>query len=132
RRFLYIVNLDAPADGHRKISRQSKWDIGAVQWNPHESHAHYFAASSNQRVDLYKWKDGTGEIGTSLQGHTRVIRDTRKPTVSLSAVGLWNVVVDRQSSAPSAAGASQVKWNKKNANCLATSHDGNVRIWDKR
>ncbi|XP_039209660.1 GATOR complex protein WDR59 isoform X4 [Crotalus tigris] len=143
RRFLYIVNLDAPADGHRKISRQSKWDIGAVQWNPHESHAYYFAASSNQRVDLYKWKDGNGEIGTSLQGHTRVIsdldwavfesdllvtssvdtyiyiwdiKDTRKPTVSLSAV----------------AGASQVKWNKKNANCLATSHDGNVRIWDKR
>ncbi|XP_065392708.1 GATOR2 complex protein WDR59 isoform X8 [Macaca fascicularis] len=29
-------------------------------------------------------------------------------------------------------GASQVKWNKKNANCLATSHDGDVRIWDKR
>ncbi|XP_066493720.1 GATOR2 complex protein WDR59 isoform X1 [Tiliqua scincoides] len=143
RRFLYIVNLDAPAEGHRKISRQSKWDIGAVQWNPHDSHAHYFAASSNQRVDLYKWKDGNGEVGTSLQGHTRVIsdldwavfepdllvtssvdtyiyiwdiKDTRKPTVSLSAV----------------AGASQVKWNKKNANCLATSHDGDVRIWDKR
>ncbi|XP_054856690.1 GATOR complex protein WDR59 isoform X2 [Eublepharis macularius] len=143
RRFLYIVNLDVPAEGHRKISRQSKWDIGAVQWNPHDSHAHYFAASSNQRVDLYKWKDGHGEAGTSLQGHTRVIsdldwavfepdllvtssvdtyiyiwdiKDSRKPTVSLSAV----------------AGASQVKWNKKNANCLATSHDGDVRIWDKR
>ncbi|XP_065423522.1 GATOR2 complex protein WDR59 isoform X2 [Chrysemys picta bellii] len=143
RRFLYIVNLDVPTEGHRKISRQSKWDIGAVQWNPHDSYAHYFAASSNQRVDLYKWKDGNGEVGTSLQGHTRVIsdldwavfepdllvtssvdtyiyvwdiKDTRKPTVSLSAV----------------AGASQVKWNKKNANCLATSHDGDVRIWDKR
>uniref|UniRef100_I3MF48 WD repeat domain 59 n=1 Tax=Ictidomys tridecemlineatus TaxID=43179 RepID=I3MF48_ICTTR len=143
RRFLYIVNLDAPFEGHRKISRQSKWDIGAVQWNPHDSFAHYFAASSNQRVDLYKWKDGTGEVGTTLQGHTRVIsdldwavfepdllvtssvdtyiyiwdiKDTRKPTVALSAV----------------AGASQVKWNKKNANCLATSHDGDVRIWDKR
>ncbi|XP_024900377.1 GATOR complex protein WDR59 isoform X5 [Pteropus alecto] len=45
RRFLYIVNLDAPFEGHRKISRQSKWDIGAVQWNPHDSFAHYFAAS---------------------------------------------------------------------------------------
>lgn len=124
RRFLYIVNLDAPFEGHRKISRQSKWDIGAVQWNPHDSFAHYFAASSNQRVDLYKWKDGSGEVGTTLQGHTRVIsdldwavfepdllvtssvdtyiyiwdiKDTRKPTVALSAV----------------AGASQVKWNKK-------------------
>ncbi|XP_012661614.1 GATOR complex protein WDR59 isoform X2 [Otolemur garnettii] len=143
RRFLYIVNLDAPFEGHRKISRQSKWDIGAVQWNPHDSFAHYFAASSNQRVDLYKWKDGSGEVGTTLQGHTRVIsdldwavfepdllvtssvdtyiyiwdiKDTRKPTVALSAV----------------AGASQVKWNKKSANCLATSHDGDVRIWDKR
>ncbi|XP_059523432.1 GATOR complex protein WDR59 isoform X6 [Myotis daubentonii] len=143
RRFLYIVNLDAPFEGHRKISRQSKWDIGAVQWNPHDSFAHYFAASSNQRVDLYKWKDGCGEVGTTLQGHTRVIsdldwavfepdllvtssvdtyiyiwdiKDTRKPAIALSAV----------------AGASQVKWNKKNANCLATSHDGDVRIWDKR
>ncbi|XP_075432740.1 GATOR2 complex protein WDR59 isoform X5 [Ascaphus truei] len=143
RRFLYIVNLETPADGHRKISRQSKWDIGTVQWNPHDSYAHFFAASSNQRVDLYQWKDGAGDIGTSLQGHTRVIsdmdwsvfepevlvtssidtyiyiwdiKDTRKPAVSLSAV----------------AGASQVKWNKKNSNCLATSHDGDVRIWDRR
>ncbi|XP_064414503.1 GATOR2 complex protein WDR59 isoform X2 [Latimeria chalumnae] len=142
RRFLYIVNLDASSERH-KISRQSKWDIGAVQWNPHESCSQYFAASSNQRVDLYKWKDGNGEIHTSLQGHTRVIsdldwswfdpellvtssvdtyiyiwdiKDTRKPAISLSAV----------------AGASQVKWNKKNPNCLGTSHDGDVRIWDKR
>ncbi|XP_063294156.1 GATOR2 complex protein WDR59 isoform X2 [Pelobates fuscus] len=143
RRFLYIVNLDTPTEGHRKISRQSKWDIGTVQWNPHESYAHFFAASSNQRVDLYQWKDGSGDIGTSLQGHTRVIsdldwsafepdvlvtssidtyiyiwdiKDTRKPSVSLSAV----------------AGASQVKWNKKNPNCIASSHDGDVRIWDRR
>ncbi|KAM9301671.1 GATOR2 complex protein WDR59 isoform 2-T2 [Gastrophryne carolinensis] len=143
RRFLYIVNLDTPTEGHRKISRQSKWDIGTVQWNPHEGYGHFFAASSNQRVDLYQWKDGIGDIATSLQGHTRVIsdldwsvfepevlvtssidtyiyiwdiKDTRKPAVSLSAV----------------AGASQVKWNKKNSSLLATSHDGDVRIWDRR
>ncbi|XP_073515805.1 GATOR2 complex protein WDR59 isoform X2 [Phyllobates terribilis] len=143
RRFLYIVNLETPNEGPRKISRQSKWDIGTVQWNPHDSYMHFFAASSNQRVDLYQWKDGSGDIANSLQGHTRVIsdldwsvyepdvlvtssidtyiyiwdiKDTRKPAVSLSAV----------------AGASQVKWNKKNANYLATSHDGDVRIWDRR
>lgn len=50
RRFLYIVNLDAPNEGHRKISRQSKWDIGAVQWNPHDSYAYYFAASVSSPV----------------------------------------------------------------------------------
>ncbi|XP_048402391.1 GATOR complex protein WDR59 isoform X3 [Stegostoma tigrinum] len=143
RRFLYVINLDAPSEVPRKVARQSKWDIGVVQWNPHETSSHYFAASCNQRVDLYKWHDGNGEIHTSLQGHTRVIsdlewsffepellgtssvdtyiyiwdiKDTRKPSVSLSAV----------------AGASQVKWNKKNPCCLATSHDGDVRIWDKR
>ncbi|XP_027137018.1 GATOR complex protein WDR59 isoform X1 [Larimichthys crocea] len=143
RRFLYMVNLEAPSEAPRKIGRQSKWDVGTVQWNPHRAESHMFAASSNQRVDLYSWKDGCGEVHTSLQGHTRVIsdldwswfepeflvtssvdtyiyiwdtRDTRKPTVALSAV----------------AGASQVKWNRKNQYLLASSHDGDVRIWDKR
>ncbi|XP_033989756.1 GATOR complex protein WDR59 [Trematomus bernacchii] len=143
RRFLYMVNLEAPSEQPRKIGRQSKWDVGTVQWKPHRDEAHVFAASSNQRVDLYSWKDGCGEIHSSLQGHTRVIsdldwswfepellvtssvdtyiyiwdtRDTRKPTVALSAV----------------AGASQVKWNKKNQNLLGSSHDGDVRIWDRR
>ncbi|XP_042276196.1 GATOR2 complex protein WDR59 isoform X1 [Thunnus thynnus] len=143
RRFLYMVNLEAPSEPPRKIGRQSKWDVGTVQWNPHKSESHVFAASSNQRVDLYSWREGCGEVHTSLQGHTRVIsdldwswfepeflvtssvdtyiyiwdtRDTRKPTVALSAV----------------AGASQVKWNRKNQYLLASSHDGDVRIWDKR
>ncbi|XP_051580898.1 GATOR complex protein WDR59-like isoform X2 [Myxocyprinus asiaticus] len=143
RRFLYVVNLETPSEAPRKISRQSKWDVGTVQWNPHKTEAHLFAASSNQRVDLYVWRNGSGEPNNSLQGHTRVIsdldwswfepeflvtssvdtyiyiwdtRDTRKPTVALSAV----------------AGASQVKWNRRNHYCLASSHDGDVRIWDKR
>ncbi|KAA0715216.1 GATOR complex protein WDR59 [Triplophysa tibetana] len=143
RRFLYVVNLETPSEAPRKISRQSKWDVGTVQWNPHRTEAHLFAASSNQRVDLYAWRNGFGEPHASLQGHTRVIsdldwswfdpellvtssvdtyiyiwdtRDARKPTAALSAV----------------AGASQVKWNKRNHYCLASSHDGDVRIWDKR
>ncbi|XP_030232181.1 GATOR complex protein WDR59 isoform X3 [Gadus morhua] len=143
RRFLYVVNLENPSEAPRKISRQSKWDVGTVQWNPHRAQSRVFAASSNQRVDLYTWKDGFGEVHASLQGHTRVIsdldwswfeaeylvsssvdtyiyiwdtRDPRKPLVALSAV----------------AGASQVKWNRKNQNVLASSHDGDVRIWDRR
>lgn len=30
------------------------------------------------------------------------------------------------------AGASQVKWNKFNDTLLATSHEGDIRIWDTR
>ena len=29
-------------------------------------------------------------------------------------------------------GASQVKWNKVTNNCFATTHEGDVRIWDPR
>lgn len=45
RRFLYVVNLEAPSEAPRKIGRQSKWDVGTVQWNPHKTEAHLFAAS---------------------------------------------------------------------------------------
>lgn len=40
-----MVNLEAPSEPQRKISRQSKWDVGTVQWNRHRSEAHLFAAS---------------------------------------------------------------------------------------
>lgn len=30
------------------------------------------------------------------------------------------------------AGASQVQWNKVSSNLLATAHDGDVKLWDKR
>lgn len=32
----------------------------------------------------------------------------------------------------SSVGASQVKWNRVNRHVLATSHDGDIRIWDLR
>uniref|UniRef100_A0A8C9SH36 WD repeat domain 59 n=1 Tax=Scleropages formosus TaxID=113540 RepID=A0A8C9SH36_SCLFO len=119
RRFLYVVNLETPSEALRKIARQSKWDVGTVQWNPHESGAHLFAASSNQRVDLYKWQDGAGEIHTSLQGHTRVISDLdwswfEPEFLVTSSVDTYIYIWDTSPF------------------CLASSHDGDVRIWDKR
>ncbi|XP_054165460.1 GATOR complex protein WDR59-like isoform X2 [Oppia nitens] len=44
------------------------------------------------------------------------IRDYRKPQLSMSSV----------------AGATQVKWSKLNEHLLATSHEGDVRVWDRR
>lgn len=51
RRFLYVVNLEAPSEPPRKIGRQSKWDVGTVQWNPHKSESHVFAASVSSAVN---------------------------------------------------------------------------------
>uniref|UniRef100_A0A803Y762 RWD domain-containing protein n=1 Tax=Meleagris gallopavo TaxID=9103 RepID=A0A803Y762_MELGA len=111
RRFLYIVNLDAPNEGHRKISRQSKWDIGAVQWNPHDSYAYYFAASVSSLTVLM------------------MLFSVDLLCFCICSDLDWSVF---EPDLLVTTGASQVKWNKKNANCLATSHDGDVRIWDKR
>lgn len=53
RRFLYLVNLEAPSEPPRKISRQSKWDVGTVQWNPHRAESHVFAASVSPAVSKH-------------------------------------------------------------------------------
>uniref|UniRef100_A0A8C5A4V0 RWD domain-containing protein n=1 Tax=Gadus morhua TaxID=8049 RepID=A0A8C5A4V0_GADMO len=121
RRFLYVVNLENPSEAPRKISRQSKWDVGTVQWNPHRAQSRVFAASSNQRVDLYTWKDGFGEVHASLQGHTRVISDLdwswfEAEYLVSSSVDTYIYIWD----------------TRKNQNVLASSHDGDVRIWDRR
>ncbi|XP_078213881.1 GATOR2 complex protein WDR59 isoform X19 [Callithrix jacchus] len=96
RRFLYIVNLDAPFEGHRKISRQSKWDIGAVQWNPHDSFAHYFAASKPSTAVEYlaahlskihglDWHpDSEHILATSSQDNSVKFWDYRQPRKYLS------------------------------------------------
>lgn len=55
RRFLYVVNLETPSEAPRKISRQSKWDVGTVQWNPHKSEAHLFAASVRKEDIILCW-----------------------------------------------------------------------------
>lgn len=44
------------------------------------------------------------------------MRDSRRPSLSLSAI----------------AEASQVRWNKVSSHLLATSHDGDIKIWDQR
>ncbi|XP_064640221.1 GATOR2 complex protein WDR59-like isoform X2 [Lineus longissimus] len=144
RKVLAFISLDNPKAIVRKLTRQSKWEVSAVRWNPHPSHSGIFVTASNQRADVYSWEDdhNTSEK-TAVKAHTRVIsdldwsphdpnmlatcsvdtfsflwdvRDTRKPSLSLQAV----------------AGVSQVKWNKVNSNLIATTHDGDIRIWDPR
>lgn len=65
------------------------------------------------------------------------IRDPRKPSISLSAVGIAHFLVYNHLSlslraSVSKVGAMQVRWNRINSKLLATSHEGDVRLWDTR
>ncbi|XP_077503120.1 WD repeat domain 59 isoform X2 [Amblyomma americanum] len=142
RRYIALVNLDSPDTTVKKSVRQSKFEVSTAEWNPHL--ADTFLLACNQNVEIFTWCNG--ELlskQTISKAHTRAIsdinwspfdesllasssydtyvhiwdsRDLRKPYLSLSAV----------------TGASQVKWNKITQHVLATSHDGDVRIWDTR
>ncbi|XP_056639575.1 GATOR complex protein WDR59 isoform X1 [Diorhabda sublineata] len=144
RRYLAIRNLeDCGSPEFQKFPRQSKYDVGAAEWNPTHYHKELCVISSNQRLDVLTWRLDELIATFSVRAHTRVItdlnwhkfdpnllascsvdtfihlwdlRDSRRPTLSLSAI----------------AEASQVKWNKVSTHLLATAHEGDIKIWDQR
>ncbi|XP_013403899.1 GATOR complex protein WDR59 isoform X2 [Lingula anatina] len=143
RRVLAIVPLDRPKDSIKKVNRQSKWEVSAVQWNPHPSHAQILVTATNQRVDLVAWIDGKGVQQGSLKAHTRVISDLDWSPIEASSLAtcsvdtytfLWDINDQRRpiKSLQAVSGANQVKWNKVNEHLLATAHDGDIRLWDTR
>ncbi|CAH1114309.1 unnamed protein product [Psylliodes chrysocephalus] len=147
RRFLALRNLDI-IDSNidsvvQKFPRQSKYEVGAAEWNPTNYHKELCVISSNQRLEVLTWRMDELIQTFSVRAHTRVItdlnwhkfdpnllascsvdtfihlwdlRDSRRPTLSLSAI----------------AEASQVRWNKVSSHLLATSHEGDIKIWDQR
>ncbi|KAJ0182006.1 hypothetical protein K1T71_002728 [Dendrolimus kikuchii] len=147
RRWLAIkqINQDEePGEIVKKYPRHSKYDAAGAEWCQSYHGQNLCAIASNQRVDVYEWRNGNDlTCICSLRGHTRVVsdthfhrqdhniiatcsidtythmwdlRDVRKPIISLCAV----------------AGASQVQWNKVNYHIVATAHDGDIKIWDYR
>lgn len=142
RRYVAVLNLESPNATIKKSVRQSKFEVSTAEWNPHL--ADTFLLACNQNVELLTWSCGELQSKHTIsKAHTRAIsdinwspfdenvlasssydtfvhiwdcRDFRKPCMSLSAV----------------TGPSQVKWNKFTQNVLATSHDGDIRIWDTR
>ena len=57
RRQLALVDLDQPMESMRKFSRQSKWEVSAVQWNPQSSHRHIFASAVSWTQAAYITKE---------------------------------------------------------------------------
>lgn len=143
RKGLAFIDLNAPHTVTKKVSRNSKWECGAVEWNPHLTHAHIFAYTSNQKLEIWSWRDGNDLQQHILRGHTRSISDLNwswfDPQLLATCamdqyIYIWDLRDAKKpaSSLQAIVGASQVKWNRVNRHVLATSHEGDVRIWDLR
>ncbi|KAK6185511.1 hypothetical protein SNE40_007729 [Patella caerulea] len=142
RKALALVNLNN-TDNVIKVARKSKWEISCVQWNPHASHAPIFVTASNQRLDVYTWRDGTAEHKCNLKAHSRTVSDVDWSPFDVNIVAscsvdtfsyLWDIREPKKpiASFQTVAGAYQVKWNKVTNNQFATTHEGDLRIWDPR
>lgn len=125
-----------------KIVRQSKWDCYAIEWNPHPSHQTHLASTRNKTIELWTWEDGKGRKLQDLRAHTRAVsclnwsrfNPRLLATCSYdSYIYLWDLR-DCKKPRPlsTVSGASHLKWNSANSDLLATTHDGDVRIWDMR
>ncbi|XP_059167950.1 GATOR complex protein WDR59-like isoform X2 [Physella acuta] len=142
RKNLAFVDLTKTPHTSVKVTRQSKWDISCVQWNGHASHAYRFVTACNQRLDVFDFRDGSASHCCSLKAHSRNISDVDWSPFDVNIVAscsvdtytyFWDV---RDSKKPvksfQSVCAYQVKWNKVTNNLFATTHDGDVRIWDPR
>ncbi|XP_056008866.1 GATOR complex protein WDR59-like isoform X4 [Ostrea edulis] len=143
RRAVTMVNLKKPKEKPIKSPRQSKWDVSCVQWNPHPSHAHLFVTAYNQRLDLCSWKDANISHICSMKGHSRTLSDVGWCPFDVNVIAscsvdtyinLWDVRDPKKptTSFQTVSGAYQVKWNRVTNNIFATTHEGELRIWDTR
>ncbi|XP_035678671.1 GATOR complex protein WDR59-like isoform X2 [Branchiostoma floridae] len=144
RKHFALVKLDnQQPELQKKSVRQSKWEVSAVQWCPHASNGDFFVAASNQTAEVYSFQDSQLKTRSVLKGHTRVISDVdwsmsdanTMATCSVDTyIYLWDIRDPRKPSLAynAVAGASQVKWNKVNSYLLATTHEGDIRVWDQR
>eukprot|EP01083_Nonionella_stella_P143272 444922_1 len=125
------------------LPRSSKWHLSTCEWSPHACSRGLIASTSKQTVLVWEFGREKPHMH-SLQMHTRPtsglswspvdpnmlatcssdtfvhywdLRTPAKPAVSFCA---WT------------AGASQVKCNRIAPHLLASSHDGEVRVWDTR
>uniref|UniRef100_T1J4A1 WDR59/RTC1-like RING zinc finger domain-containing protein n=1 Tax=Strigamia maritima TaxID=126957 RepID=T1J4A1_STRMM len=154
RRYLALIKLNKRQETVKVVTRQSKWEVGTAEWNPHMSHQTLFAIACNQKAELIAWQN-QDQLTTvqSLRAHTRIIgdlnwspfepnllatcsvdnytfiwdiRDCRRPALSLFSIGKNIFLINIRT------GASKVRWNRVSSNLLATSNEGDVRIWDHR
>lgn len=146
KRGLFIIDLQAPLEVPRFLPQGGTWDVADVQWNPHQSRSEYIVSTSCEKLLIWNLlSNEKTAIQHILRAHYRAITDinwhnTEPDTVASTGIDSWVWAWDlRQNPVKPAFGLSafeasgtQVKWNRQNANTLASSHSDKVLIWDRR
>ncbi|KAH3661832.1 hypothetical protein OGAPHI_006010 [Ogataea philodendri] len=145
RRGLFVIDLDDPFAAPRWLHHETSWEVADVQWSPHRSKPSWVVSTSNQKAMVWNLaRPSHDAIEHVLHSHTRAITDINfhphhpelLATCSVDSFVLsWDLRSPRKpinSWSDWRAAASQVKWNYKNANILASTHDNHILIWDTR
>jgi hypothetical protein len=149
QKLLAVVDVQS---GSRKAFRKlnavggsGRGDVKAVEWGPLASNANLIASAFQNQVDIWDLDlERAGSLKATLKAHT-------KPTYGLnwsgfdpntiatcaadSFVYVWDLRDYRKPQDKfkvTVSGASAVQWNRLNSQLLASVHDCDVRIWDRR
>ncbi|CAB3373844.1 Hypothetical predicted protein [Cloeon dipterum] len=145
RRYMALVNLDKPTETLKKVNRKTKYDVGfaaTADWSPVISDE-LIAFSSDERVEVFRWKNCDLTTEHSFKAHSRVVTDLQwhktdpnlLATCSLDTfLHIWDLRDMRRpaTSLSTVVGSSHVRWNCVSKDVLASAHDGDVKIWDHR
>ncbi|KAJ6608857.1 WD40-repeat-containing domain protein [Mycena sp. CBHHK59/15] len=156
RRGLFIIDLESPLSVPRFLPQGGTWDVADVQWNPHVSRAEYIVSTSSEKLLIWNLNlpssssshPGTTSIQHVLRAHYRAITDinwhpapAERDLVVSTGVDAWVWAWDLRAVRGGRAvfglsafnsGGTQVKWNRQDPHVLASSHAGEVLIWDRR
>ncbi|CCK71896.1 Mtc5p KNAG_0I01050 [Huiozyma naganishii CBS 8797] len=145
RQGLYIIDLDDPFRPPRWLHHKMPWQVADVQWSPHPAKPHWIVSTSNQKAIIWNLnKPSSNAIEYALHGHSRAITDinfnSQHPDILATCsidtyVHAWDMRSPHRpfyTTSSWRSSASQVKWNFKDSNILASSHGNDVFIWDLR
>ncbi|CAY67285.1 SEA complex subunit [Komagataella phaffii] len=145
RNGLVVIDLDDPFAQPRHLHHVTSWEVADVQWSPHRSRAEWAVSTSNQKALVWNLsRPSSDAIEHVLHLHTRAITDInfhpQDPNV-LSTCSVdtfcfsWDLRTPRLPVGKYTdwrAAASQVKWNYRDPNILASAHNNHFYIWDVR
>ncbi|KAJ7739030.1 hypothetical protein DFH07DRAFT_983862 [Mycena maculata] len=161
RRGLFIIDLESPLSVPRFLPQGGTWDVADVQWNPHTSRAEYIVSTSAEKLLIWNLhlsapspagaqtqSQSPSAIQHVLHAHYRAITDinwhpaaAERDIVVSTGVDAWVWAWDLRAARGGRAvfglsafnaGGTQVKWNRQDPHVLASSHAGEVLIWDRR